>query len=61
MRPEMGPPVTVIYEYPLADSSWAREWQDFRAALSASPGAGATLQDALAILRVVGEAYDRCR
>jgi predicted dehydrogenase len=61
MRPEMGPPDTTIYEYPFADTSWAAEWQDFRAALSGMTGAGATLQDALAALGVVGEVYQRCR
>jgi predicted dehydrogenase len=61
MRPEMGPPDTVIYEYPFPDASWALEWQDFVAAVSGAPSSGATLQDALAALQVVGEAYDRCR
>jgi len=61
MRPEMGPPDTTIYEYPFADTSWASEWQDFGAAVSGAPSIGATLQDALAALRVVGEAYARCR
>ena len=61
MRPEMGPPDTVMYEYPSADASWAMEWQDFVASISGANGVGATLQDALAALRVVGEAYERCR
>jgi predicted dehydrogenase len=62
MRPEMGPPETTIYEYPLPDSSWAMEWADFAAAATAAAGgAGATLDDALATLRVVAEAYERCR
>jgi len=61
MRPEMGPPETVIHEYPLPDTSWALEWRDFVTAVAGSNGIGATLQDALATLRVVGEAYDRCR
>src|SRR5438552_774793 len=26
MRPEMGPPDTLVYEYPGADTSWAAEW-----------------------------------
>jgi predicted dehydrogenase len=61
MRPAMGPPDTVIHEYPLSDTSWALEWQDFVAAASGKPGTGATLEDALAALRVVGEAYQQCR
>lgn len=61
MRAAMGPPDTLIYEYPFADSSWAEEWQDFKRAIAGERGAGATLQDALATLRVVGEAYERCK
>src|SRR5260370_4565918 len=61
MRPEMGPPDTVIHEYPLADTSWAEEWRDFRAAIGRAPGMGPTLEDALAALRAVGEEYARCR
>ena len=37
------------------------EWQDFVAATSGAETTGATLQDALAALRVVEEAYRRCR
>src|SRR5438067_1488793 len=61
MRPEMGPPDTIVHEYPSPDSSWALEWQDFVAATSGAETTGATLQDALAALRVVEEAYRRCR
>jgi predicted dehydrogenase len=61
MRPEMGPPDTVIYEYPLPDSSWTLEWRDFSAAVSGRESTGATLDDGLAALRVVSEAYARCR
>ena len=61
MRAEMGPPDTLIQEYPFSDTSWALEWGDFAAAVSGTQGRGATLEDALATLRVVGEAYERCR
>ena len=61
MRPEMGPPDTIVHEYPSPDSSWSLEWQDFVAATSGAETTGATLQDALAALRVVEEAYRRCR
>jgi predicted dehydrogenase len=57
----MGPPDTMIHEYPFADSSWTLEWQDFTAAISGAAGSGATLEDALSTLRVVAEAYARCR
>jgi predicted dehydrogenase len=59
MRPEMGPPDTVIHEYPGADESWALEWRDFsRAAASGSAVCGG-LEDALAALRIVDEVYGR--
>jgi hypothetical protein len=29
MTPEMGPPETTIFEYPMADDSWHCEWQCF--------------------------------
>jgi len=61
MRSGMGPPDTMIHEYPFADSSWTLEWQDFTAAISGAAGSGATLEDALSTLRVVAEAYARCR
>jgi predicted dehydrogenase len=61
MRPEMGPPDAVIYEYPGPDTSWECEWADFRAALQGAHGHAATLEDARAALQVVGEAYLRCR
>jgi predicted dehydrogenase len=61
MRPEMGPPDTVMHEFPLPDASWELEWKDFVAATGGARGLGATLYDALEVLRVVGEAYRRCR
>jgi predicted dehydrogenase len=59
MRPEMGPPDTVIYEYPGADASWQLEWRDFSQAVrSGSPVSGG-LYDAFAALRVVDAIYRR--
>ena len=62
MAPEMGPPDTVIYEYPGADASWTLEWKEFLQAIESpgnAPGAriGADLVDALAALTVVQAAY----
>jgi predicted dehydrogenase len=59
MRPEMGPPDTVIHEYPGADQSWALEWRDFSRAASTGGAVCGGLPDALAALRVVDEAYGR--
>ena len=57
MRPEMGPPDTVIYEYPGVDDSWRIEWSAFVRAISSGDVAGMNLDDALAVLRVVDAAY----
>jgi predicted dehydrogenase len=53
MRPEMGPPDTVAWEFPRADESWALEFaeflEDIRLDRAPSPG----LDDARAALTVV--------
>ena len=57
MRPEMGPPETTIWEYPMADNSWMSEMSEFiediRSGREPSPGLG----DAIAALRVVAKLY----
>jgi predicted dehydrogenase len=57
MGPAMGPPVTTIFEYPMTDDSWNREWQafveDIRLGRAPSPG----IEDAQAALRIVEEVY----
>lgn len=57
MLPEMGPPETTIFEYPMADDSWEREWSEFRTdiALGRSPRPG--IEDAQAALRIVESVY----
>ncbi len=58
MLPEMGPPETTIWEYPMADDSWAVEFAEFieDIRLARTPAAG--LQDAIAVLRVIEQIYD---
>jgi predicted dehydrogenase len=55
MTPEMGPPETTIFEYPMADNSWQIEWQafaeDIRMLRPPQPG----VADAQAALRIVEE------
>jgi predicted dehydrogenase len=55
--PEMGPPETTIWEYPMADNSWETEMteflQDIRSGRDPSPG----LYDAIAALAVVEKIY----
>lgn len=57
MLPEMGPPETTIWEYPMTDDSWAVEinefYEDIR--LNRQPAAG--LSDALAVLNIVKQVY----
>lgn len=57
MLPEMGPPETTSWEYPMGDDSWAVEiaefFEDIR--LDREPSAG--LRDAQAALRVVESIY----
>jgi len=53
MLPQMGPPETTIWEYPMTDTSWEVEFAEFveDILLGRSPAAG--LEDAQAVLRVV--------
>jgi predicted dehydrogenase len=61
MLPEMGPPETITWEYPMADDSWAVEFSEFLEdiALNRPPAAG--LADALAALEVVEQIYAESR
>jgi predicted dehydrogenase len=57
MLPQMGPPETTIWEYPMGDSSWKLEFDEFlediRLNRTPSPGAA----DAYAALRIVEQIY----
>ena len=57
MLPEMGPPETTIWEYPMADDSWAVEFAEFAEdiALKRQPRPG--LADAIAVLAVIEKIY----
>lgn len=57
MLPQMGPPETTIWEYPGEDTSWAAEFRSFERAVAGERGLGATLDDAVAALEVVGAVY----
>jgi predicted dehydrogenase len=59
MKPEMGPPETIVFEYPGKDSSWDEEWRDFKRTIALEQAAPlGTLDDALAALSVVGKIYE---
>jgi predicted dehydrogenase len=57
MRPEMGPPETTAWEFPMADKSWETEFgeflEDIRVKRQPRPG----IADAQAALRVVERVY----
>lgn len=57
MLPQMGPPETTIWEYPGEDRSWQAEFADLRKSLAGDATLGGELEDGLAALRVVEEAY----
>ncbi len=57
MLPRMGPPETTIWEYPGDDTSWVAEFSAFEAAIGGESGTGATMEDAVAALDVVGAVY----
>jgi predicted dehydrogenase len=58
MLPQMGPPETTIWEYPMADTSWEVEFAEFveDIRLGRQPAAG--LRDAQAVLQVVERIYE---
>jgi predicted dehydrogenase len=57
MLPEMGPPETVIHEYPMADDSWAVEFSDFLEDIRLARQPDASIADASAVLEIIGKIY----
>jgi predicted dehydrogenase len=57
MTPTMGPPETTIYEFPMDDDSWDREWQAFAEDIRANRPPNPGIEDAQSALRVVEEIY----
>ncbi len=57
MLPEMGPPETTIFEYPMADDSWDAEWLEFAADIAESRQPQPGIGDAEAALNVIEEVY----
>lgn len=57
MLPEMGPPETTAWEFPMADDSWSVEFAEFLddIALDRTPAAG--LEAALAVLKIIENIY----
>jgi predicted dehydrogenase len=57
MLPEMGPPETTIWEYPLADSSWQVEFAEFLEDIRLNRAPAPSLADAQAALVIVEKIY----
>lgn len=57
MLPEMGPPETTSWEYPMGDDSWAVEIEEFYEDIRLNREPSAGLKDAYAVLRVVERIY----
>lgn len=59
MLPEMGPPETTIWEYPMADDSWNVEWADFMSDIKAGRDSSPGMNDAIEALKVVETIYKK--
>jgi predicted dehydrogenase len=55
--PDMGPPETTIWEYPMADNSWETEMAEFMEDIRSMREPSAGLHDAIAALAVVAKIY----
>jgi predicted dehydrogenase len=57
MLPQMGPPETTIWEYPMGDNSWELEFAEFLEDIRLGRKPAASLEDARAALEVVEKIY----
>lgn len=57
MLPEMGPPETISWEYPMGDDSWEIEMSEFYGDITLDRRPSSGLEDALAALQVVQTIY----
>ena len=57
MLPDMGPPETVSWEYPMADNSWAVETAEFFDDIRLDREPAASLVDAHAALKIIESIY----
>ena len=57
MLPQMGPPETTIWEYPMGDQSWSVEFAEFVDDIWHRRMPAAGLTDAIAVLRVIEQIY----
>lgn len=57
MLPEMGPPETTAWEYPMGDDSWAVEMAEFYEDIRLNRAPAAGLGDAYAALKIIEKVY----
>jgi predicted dehydrogenase len=57
MSPAMGPPETLIWEYPMPDDSWEVEFNEFIEDIKQNRQPAAGLHDAYAALKIVEKIY----
>jgi predicted dehydrogenase len=58
MLPEMGPPETTSWEFPMADDSWTAEFCEFLDDIRLDRPPAAGLADAVAVLHVIERIYE---
>jgi predicted dehydrogenase len=58
MSPEMGPPETTMWEYPMGDASWELEYAEFVEDIRLGRPPAASLEDARAALAIVERIYE---
>jgi predicted dehydrogenase len=59
MLPEMGPPETTSWEYPMADDSWAVEIAEFYDDILLDRSPTSSLKDAHAVLKIIETIYQQ--
>ena len=59
MLPEMGPPETFSWEYPMHDNSWQVEMHQFQQDIELGRQPRAGLSDAVAVLQIVESLYEQ--
>ena len=65
MLPEMGPPETISWEYPMTDNSWTEEINEFYQDIILDRESSASLKDAYEVLKITQKilkesGYDYC-
>ncbi len=59
MLPEMGPPETTSWEYPMGDDSWAVEIDEFYDDILLDRTPTSSLKDAHAVLEIIETIYQQ--